>query len=415
MPVTFTVAQHSANPIDFTHVELSPEGLLKSASRGKGEQCAEHLQSSLHDRDLSTLSPQHNGFVEMAIEACNQHYHLVIRPDDVWIAILAQLNFYINAHAEELGHKLIAHEGKKELTITTAGTRYSADSGVMSRRMGDLLHENWRTSDLRHKAVYKELHGWAIPDFTTTTTNDKTIPAVILMSTLKAYFSYKMNFYCGIPSVTLKGEKSDWESILTRLDKLEEFGAEPTEWARILRPVVHRFVSAFDGTPNIGFWSKIAHYSSNGSGMPYLCGWITVFCTWSSEGKWLGDQIGAPPKPARSNLARIYLRFVFVAVRLLLMPDDFSFMPEQYASRSQLTLDGVTYPVIDSSDIPPAYCEVDVLLNDHGEEFRCLMVAGHVAMKSTAGQKGGPLDTIQPSPEWFMFVKGEVPDELPHP
>jgi len=58
---------------------------------------------------------------------------------------------------------------------------------------------------------------------------------------------------CSVPSVTLEGEKSDWESILARLDKLGEFGAEPTEWARMLRPIIHRFISAFGGNPDVDF------------------------------------------------------------------------------------------------------------------------------------------------------------------
>lgn len=33
-----------------------------------------------------------------------------------------------------------------------------------------------------------------------------------------------MELCCGIPSVTLEGEKSDWENLLLRIDKLKEFG-----------------------------------------------------------------------------------------------------------------------------------------------------------------------------------------------
>lgn len=51
----------------------------------------------------------------------------------------------INANAEKLRHKFVAHEGKKELRITSVGTRYTADFGSMSRQMADLLHENVST------------------------------------------------------------------------------------------------------------------------------------------------------------------------------------------------------------------------------------------------------------------------------
>jgi hypothetical protein len=71
---------------------------------------------------------------------------------------------------------------------------------------------------------------------------------------------------CGIPSVTLEGDKADWESILTRLDKLKEFGEEPKAWASMLRPIIRRFIDSFDGKHDVDFWSKVAAYWSGGSG-----------------------------------------------------------------------------------------------------------------------------------------------------
>ena len=44
----------------------------------------------------------------------------------------------------------------------------------------------------------------------------------------------------------LEGEKKDWEKILTRLEKLQEYGDETTAWYYLLVPVVSRFVRAFD-------------------------------------------------------------------------------------------------------------------------------------------------------------------------
>ncbi|KAJ3484795.1 hypothetical protein NLJ89_g11953 [Agrocybe chaxingu] len=112
-----------------------------------------------------------------------------------------------------------------------------------------------------------------------------------MMATLKAYFRYGMNMYCGIPSVTLEGAKSDWENLLARLDKLPTFGAEPAAWAALLRPILKRFVNAFDGNPDIDFWARVCHYDSGGSGPPYLSGWVTAFCVWDSNGKWQGPSL----------------------------------------------------------------------------------------------------------------------------
>ena len=182
-----------------------------------------------------------------------------------------------------------------------------------------------------------------------------------------------MMLMCGIPSVTLEGEKSDWERLLARLDKLDSFGEEPKAWAAMLRPILSRFVRAFDGKPDVDFWNRVCHYDFQGSGPTYLSGWITAFCVWSSEGKWQGLPLSGPSK-------NIFGETV-----------------------SELVLDKVSYPVIDSDDVPVGYCEVDVKLDDNGEVLSCMMVSGHLAY-SVEGKKK---DTVRPLASWFMFVKGE--------
>jgi len=245
MPVTFTVASHSAKPFQATYKPISnAESLLASTwgQQSRTIRSKELLQTSLSSggsakQDWSALQPRTNGFVSTITNAYNQHHHLVLRPDDIWIAILGQFNFYVNAHAEELRSHFVKHEGKKQLTVQAAGTRYTVDFGNMAKQMTEKIHEN---------VVDKSLKEWILPDFSTTSQNDIVICAVLMMSTLKAYFDYRMTLCCGIPSVTLEGEKSDWESLLARIDKLSTFGAEPSTWASLLRPILSRFVGAFE-------------------------------------------------------------------------------------------------------------------------------------------------------------------------
>ncbi len=144
---------------------------------------------------------------------------------------------------------------------------------------------------------------WILPNFTTTTVKDTTVCAILMMSSLKSYapparttlpylthparyFDYHMTCMCGIPSVTLEGERADWEKLLARLDRLPELGEEPAVWARMLRPILTRFVSAFDGEPDTKFWSEVAHSHERFYGPEDMSGWITAFCVWSSTGTW---------------------------------------------------------------------------------------------------------------------------------
>jgi len=106
-----------------------------------------------------------------------------------------------------------------------------------------------------------------------------------------SYFTYKMVFACGIPSITLLGEKSDYESLVARLDKLATLGREPHTAARLLRPILMHFVNVFDTPPVMDFWSKICHSKSRGSGGSDIGGWISAFSLWDGEGKWMGTNI----------------------------------------------------------------------------------------------------------------------------
>ncbi|KAG8781727.1 hypothetical protein FRC20_003188 [Serendipita sp. 405] len=383
MPVTFKIASHDANEVDSHHIKEKQTAtqVIENIWRADGISCKEMLQSSFSPNDA--FSARGNGFVDTIVTAYNRHHHLIIRPDDIWCAILNQLSFYVNANAEALRSKFVAHEGKKELEVQAYGSRYTVDFGKMATDMGELLRQN---------VVDDTLHEWVIPNFTTTTPNDVVVCSVTLMSTLKEYFSYKFGILCGLPSITLLGEKEDYLAILLRLDKLEEFGQEPTVWAHLLRPAIKEFANAFDYVkeehtlPNPEFWGKICHRHSGGSGPTYLSGWITAFCVWSAEGKWQGGKIDEINKVLTTE----------EATRLERNP---------FGPPPPLVLENMRYPVVDMADIPKGFCQVDVNLDDNGEKFDCLMVAGHVGMAISSSKE--IKDTLQPVSEWFMFVKGE--------
>lgn len=74
--------------------------------------------------------------------------------------------------------------------------------------------------------------------------------AALMMGAMQKYFSYGMALMCGIPSVTLLGEREDWEKILDRLNILSEFSDEPTIFAELLRPVLRNMVATFDADCN---------------------------------------------------------------------------------------------------------------------------------------------------------------------
>ena len=315
MPVTFHPAPHKASQVS-THLESfaaeTPVDLLSRCSDEEYMRCESIIQSSFSGSDLShrTVQASNNGFVRAAIDAYSGHLNLIIRPDDVWLAILTQFNIYVNAHPEELRHHFVAHEGKKDREVGANGSIWTYDWPEFPLEIGKLIEDN---------VTDPELRSWIIPDFSTTTATDAVVCSIVMMSTLQHCFSYKCYLLCGLPSVTLQGEKADWQKMLARLVKLSTFGTEVEEWHKLLLTVISRFVAAFDdpeSEENKDFWQKIVKETSGGSGPDYLSGWLTAFCFWGAKG---------------DNLYHQAMRY----------------------GKSRLSLDGVQYHCINTDDVPP--------------------------------------------------------------
>ncbi len=121
--------------------------------------------------------------------------------------------------------------------------------------------------------VDPSLREWILPCFSTTTKNDQAVASILMMATLKKFFSYGCGIMCGIPEVRLMGRKEDWEVLAEKAERLGTFGEEAERWSGLLGPVLRRFVTSFDepeGEATKDFWQRIAHYSGGGSGPSYL-------------------------------------------------------------------------------------------------------------------------------------------------
>lgn len=376
MPVTFTVSDRVAEPYKSESWRKSSNDRHEIlAGLTTSHKPAKLLQSSVDGtKDILQMK---NGFVQGVLLAYNKHHHLVIRPDDVWIAILSQLNFYINTHSEELRDKFVAHEGKKKLTLVSdATTVEGTDFGNLAVQLSGQIHENIKD---------KSLVPWVLPDFSTTTANDTVICSILIMSVLKSYLEYEVMIMCGIPSITLEGTQADWQSILNRINKIAEFGEEPKQWSAMLRAILTRFVHAFDAEgvkKDKDFWERIIHHQSGGSGPNYISGWMTAFCAWNAKGLYFKSKGDQGHRGGWGDRA-----------------------PEWVHG---LKIDKVWFPRVHSP--PKGYAEVDVKVIDvpRGETLDCAMVSGHIGVSMGDKEKR---DTVYMAPQWFMFVKGEERQE----
>ncbi|KAK8098770.1 uncharacterized protein PG998_012011 [Apiospora kogelbergensis] len=362
MPVTISVVNHDAQSWAPDRIDTS-EALLEKCSPRSYEHCQRIIQDSFRRRDLreSHISASENGLIWAAYHAYSTHHHLVLRPEDIWFAVLTQLSFYINAHAEDLRSLFVVHEGQKKLTVVDYNSVDCADFGRMAQEMTNRIQEN---------VIDPGLRDWVLPSFSTTTDTDKVVGSVLFMGAMQKYFSFSMCMLCGIPSVTLMGEIDDWKDILARLDKIDQMGAEPAHFATMVRAVVRMFVRSFEepaAAVVVDFWNKIAHRVAGGSGPTYMSGWITAFCFWDENGQ---------PKRHSQGISR----------------DDSNAEKEFPYS--------VCFTRVDISKIPSGFASLPVTVDDNGDKFKATMVAGSVAIQASPS---GILNTLQPLSGWWIY------------
>jgi hypothetical protein len=371
MPVTIKPTQNRAREARLDQVSTGKQ-LLHRSCEDEYFKCARIIRSSFDHADLSGVASSKNGFVYACIFAYSTHHHLAIRPDDVWFAILSQLGLYIDGNAEELRSIFVSHEGQKDLMVESSWEDFPEK---IIREMAKDMNES-------------DLPEWIKPDFSTTTKDDITVACIFMMGAMQKYFSYTMTF-CGLPSVTLLGERNDWQRLFEKVDRLVDMSEQAATFHSLLKPVLGYFVRSFDepgAAEVVSFWNRIVHWKDRGSGPAVLSGWLTAFCFWDREGKMM---YRTPP------------------------------MGEHGCN-----LDGTLYHHVSENNIPAGYMGVPMKHTDMPEkEFR--LVAGSVGIRCTSSgelmdmsspwqstpdlQTGNAikeiagLDSLQPFSGWWIY------------
>ncbi|KAM7208217.1 protein of unknown function (DUF4419) domain containing protein [Naviculisporaceae sp. PSN 640] len=383
-----TILQTTVNTQDFFG-----KGLMQSSFH-LPDKSASASTSPSNQPNSYGITPAMNGLVYSAVQAWNNHHHLVLRPDDIWIAILSQLGFFINAHAEEFRSFFVSHKGKTKLEVHQVGDPDNVDYAEFAKDMTGVIADSINDPAIR---------SWVMPDFTTTTDNDRVVASVLLMGAMQKYFNYDFCCEtCGIPSVTLLGVREDWVDLAQRIDKIKDLAHEEVAvFHGLMVPLARHFVKTFDeplSQDTLAFWRTIAsrerpRYGMSGGPNELLTGWIASFCFWTEEGK-------------LNRFQRLY--------------ED-----------SVVQVDAVKYWAIDPEDVIMSWGTVPVTVKwfDAGmlvEVRKCKMVAGSVGMRpgkhrdlgvsQDVREAGSPavelgFDAVAPEVGWWIFQVGEGEEE----
>ncbi|KAJ7926531.1 hypothetical protein B0H13DRAFT_2313427 [Mycena leptocephala] len=251
MPVSFPVATHPAKPYPFLNgrngYTANAKDSIRRSMRGPAQNSGKRYGESRSNMlaNIPDIVPNPNSFVGTLLDAYTQDRAVVIPPDDVWLAIQSQFNLF----------------------------------------MASLIEKNVVDPTLRERAT---------PNFTTTTSHDTAVSAVLPMATLKQ--------------------------------------------STVSRPP--RNMAAFDdptSAENVDFWQRIANYTPGGSGIGnYYTGWITAFTVFSKKGQWMGNALKSADAPD-TTLAAEQFWAVYAAPSI----------------NKDLILDGTPYHRIGRGGIPP--------------------------------------------------------------
>jgi len=228
------------------------------------------------------------------------HYPLVLTPDAVWLCIAQGFALHLNADAERLRDKLGRHEGRVKIAIRRDDFRKGSPENPWPE-----VFQAFSDGIAEHLGQQRDL---VVCDFSTTGPCERAASEIVLMDAMKQLFEYSFLTMCGIPAITLEGTADDWRSIRDRAEVLREY--ELGWWITGLAPVLDQLVAAAEGRPDVEFWQSLFKLS-NGSGGPYVTGWINVLFPYLRAGKngalqpnksvttWaqgMGDPFGGGPK-----------------------------------------------------------------------------------------------------------------------
>jgi hypothetical protein len=214
------------------------------------------------------MVPTHaNGLLEATYRAFSSHYPLVLTPDVIWLAICQGFAMHVDANAEALRYRVVAHEGKQVIRIERPDFRKGDPNNPWEEVFPAFC-------DSMKRYLVADLHSVLLPTFSTTSIVEKAAFEVTFMDALDSYFAYDVVISCGVPSITLAGTTQDWELIRKNAEELRRFDLD--WWIDGLLPVLDQFVAASRGNVDRDFWGRI-YNRKNMSGEPRVSGWILRF------------------------------------------------------------------------------------------------------------------------------------------
>ena len=199
----------------------------------------------------------HNNFVEYLKIAYNTDYGIIIKPDFIWYTILCELSYMVRNNEEEV-RKYFTYKKKKKIVLTGHN-----DSLIQMPidQLVDLVFEHI-PMDLKKEDV--------IPGFTTSDDDSRFALSAAFLEMVSNYYTYDW-VGCDYNKIKILGEPSDYELMLTSLDRFNRI-VPLQEYISIVKDAVRSIINNW---MDDDFWRNIL-WTKHGYGGDRVDGWIKL-------------------------------------------------------------------------------------------------------------------------------------------
>ena len=207
----------------------------------------------------------HSGFVITALEAYKYQLNLVLDPADIMVATLVQIglgNYKRYPSIQETAAQ--SYKIPVEGSIHPDDNEHFAETFISKFKGTQSQDQERQTSELIKFALKQNIM--------------KPCEAEVPL--------YHAPTTGGIPSVTLLGEKADWEGLLPLLEEHDiPTRTDMRVFRNALRPVFRYFLKSFDDPEDsdvVSFWECMWYHQDGG--LTPQEGWLTAFSRWNQDG-----------------------------------------------------------------------------------------------------------------------------------
>jgi hypothetical protein len=197
-----------------------------------------------------------NNFLGSFLNAYNNHYDVVLNPDNIWIMISLFFSKYVDKNAELLRSKFVNHEGQKNLVVVEYAN--SVEQSLLMEKHWDVFYEQI------HEQVKKNTKEGVVDalkcDFSTTGIVEKIISTSVIMNSFQKYFKYtKSVCSCGINNVYFQGIRDDWVKLIKKTENLEQYDVDSVlkKYVTHVLVILNKFLDTWDGNVDLNFWNTI--------------------------------------------------------------------------------------------------------------------------------------------------------------